>query len=359
MAIPAFDPKELTITEESPGFFPGAPTVPVYSFPVTRKEAVIALYNREPIWQITGTAMEQKILQPKGNPDASARGGPGRAAEEGQNFDMFGVEWEYVPIVGASMVRPGKPMLADANEWYDKLVWPDVNTWDLAGPAAEINKDVTKDASYICFLACGWFERLISLMDFEAALVAMIDEDQTDAVKALFFKLSELWIKVIEKYFELYPQIDVICIHDDWGSQRETFFSPAIVSDIIVPAMRMVTDYVHSKGKFCDLHSCGLLHKQIPNMIAAGWDSWSPQLVINDCKLLHDLYGDKIIIGAFHPEFDPATTSEEDQRAIARQYADTFCDPKKPSMLNFYNGMRLERAFREELYIRSRENYRK
>jgi len=31
-----------------------------------------------------------------------------------------------------------------------------------------------------------WFERLISFMGFEGAAEALIDEDQTDAVKAIF-----------------------------------------------------------------------------------------------------------------------------------------------------------------------------
>ena len=358
MVIPQFDSRELTIVEEIPGFSPGAPTVPKYSFPVTMREGVVALYNREPLWQVTGIAMEQKILTPKGNPDSEARGSPAKRSPGGGNTDIFGVEWEYVAQAGGSMVRPGKPRLGNANEWYDKLSWPDVDTWDLEG-SAKAEPQIPLDNSYLCFMLCGWFERLISLMDFEGAIMAMVDEDQTDAVKALFQKLSELWIKIIDRFIEYYPQIDVICIHDDWGSQRETFFSPDTVNNMIVPYMRMVTDYIHSKGKFCDLHSCGLLFKQIPNMIKAGWDSWSPQLEINDCHKLHEAYGDKIIIGAYPPAFDLATTSEDEQRSIARDYANKFCDPKKPTMLNFYSGMRLARAFREELYIRSRENYSK
>ena len=357
MAVPVFDPKELTIVEEMPGFFPGAPTVPRYDFPVPMREGVIALYNREPLWQVTG--MEQKIFTPRVNPDN--RRGPAPGGDRPKNgditTDLFGVEWEYVEIVGASMVRPGAPMLKDANEWRDKLVWPDVSSWDWETAVKEYEADLSPDKFYLTFIASGWFERLISLMDFEGALLALIDEDQTDAVKALFARLSELWIEVIGNYFEHFPQINAICIHDDWGSQRETFFSPAVVAEMIVPHMRKVTDFIHSKGRFCDFHSCGLLHKQIPNMIGAGWDSWSSQLDLNDCKMLHELYGDKIIIGAFPEPFDHETTPEDKQRAIAKAYADQFCDPKKPSMLNFYSGMRLTRPFREELYARSRENY--
>ena len=364
MAVPAFDPKELNIVEELPGFFPGAPTTPRYDFPIPMREAVLALYNREPLWQITGTGLEQQILRTSVSPDGHRAATPGERPKKGEiSLDMFGVEWEYVEwgpnavLPGAAMVRPGNPKLKDANEWRDKLVWPDVDSWDWEAAEIEYKENLVPDRSVVCFLACGWFERLISLMDFEGALMAMIDEDQTDAVKAFFAKMSEHWIKVIDKYLEHFPDIDVFSIHDDWGSQRETFFAPAVVADIIVPNMRVVTDHIHSKGRFCDHHSCGFLHKQIPNIIAAGWDSWSPQLDLNDCKELHDLYGDKLIIGAFPAQYDYEKTPEDEQRAIAKAYADTFCDPKKPTMLNFYSGMRLPRPFREELYIRSRENY--
>ena len=358
MAVPKFDPKELDIVFEMPSF-PGAPTTPVYSFPVTPKEAVIAMYKREAVWQITG--MEQKMFNPEVNPDNVAKGfvsdGSGRRANTG-GLDMFGIDWEYVPQVGGSMVRPGAPLLSDANEWYDKLVWPDINTWDWEA-AAEMNKEYLANDSYILsFFFTGWYERLMAFMDFEGAIMAMVDEDQQDAVHALFDKLSDLYIDIVDKYIEHFPQVNGFCFHDDWGSQRDTFFSPAIVEEMIVPYMKRVTDHLHSKGLFCDLHSCGQLQKQIPNMIAAGWDSRSPQLLINDTEALYEQFGDKIIIGMV-PDYDAATMSEDEQRAAAKEFAVKFCNPDKPSMLNFYSNMSLSRTYREELYIRSRENYSK
>ena len=38
--------------------------------------------------------------------------------------DMFGIEWEYVPVAGGSMVRPGTPLLEDANDWNQILKLP-------------------------------------------------------------------------------------------------------------------------------------------------------------------------------------------------------------------------------------------
>ena len=208
---------------------------------------------------------------------------------------MFGIEWVYVPVAGGSMVKPGNPLLKDANEWKEKLVWPDIDSWDWESSAKNINLSSSDQFNMAWFLN-GWFERLISFMDFDNAVVALIDEDQKDAVKELFDRLSDLYIRIIDKYLEYFPGIDGFCIHDDWGAQKDTFFSPDTAMEMIVPAMKKVTDYLHSKGLIAELHSCGMLEKQVPSIIAAGWDTWTPQ-AMNDTQKIYELYGDQIIIG--------------------------------------------------------------
>ena len=270
---------------------------------------------------------------------------------------MFGIEWEYIPAVMGSTVRPGKPFLSNANEWREKLVWPDIESWDWEACAKRNNDTyLASDKFNCCWFMTGWFERLISFMDFEGAIMAMVDEDQSDAVKELFDKLTDLYIRIIDMHITYFPKVDSYTIHDDWGSQRETFFSPSIVEEMIVPYMRRLTDFIHSKGKFCELHSCGQILKQVPNIIAAGWDYWSGQYV-NDTHKIYELYGDKIILGVIPDVPDPDTSSEDEQRAAARAYVEKFCDPNKPSFLTPSSTANLTPAFREELYIKSREKY--
>jgi len=359
--IPKFDPKELTVTGETPenNFFP---RLEKYNYPVSPKEAVASMMERKPYWQILG--VERLTFTPRLLPDNVARGfvfeeQPFDPVAEGGGKDMFGIEWEYVAQVGGSMVRPGKPFLEDVSEWREKLVWPDIDSWDWEG-SAKINNDtyLASDKYNACWFQNGWYERLISFMDFEGAIMAMFDEDQQDEVKAFFDKLTDLYIRIFDKYITYFPKIDGFLIHDDWGSQKETFFSPELVAEMIVPYMKRVTDFIHSKGKFCELHSCGQILKQVPNMIAAGWDAWSGQ-PMNDFDKIYELYGDKILLGIMPEMFDPATKTEEEQRAAAREYADKFCNPDKPSYFNQYGGPLLTPAYREELYIRSRENYSK
>jgi hypothetical protein len=353
MPIP-FDTKELDIIAMKPGFF--GMEIPVYNYPVPLKEAVLAMYAKKPIWQLTG--MENGLFTPKVYPDNVARAFAFDAnlmkPEQGGGKDMFGIEWEYVPQAGGSMVRPGKPFLNDANEWYDKVVWPDIDSWDWEGQAKVNEGHLKADTFNMCSMLNGWFERLISFMDFEGAIMAMVDDDQKDAVKDFFDKLTDLYIRIYDKLMTYFPGIDGFNVHDDWGSQKETFFSPAVAEEMLVPYMRRLTDFLHAKGKYCDFHCCGQNLKQVPNMIKCGWDSWSGQ-PMNDTAKAYELYGDQILIGVY-PELAP-DASEEEQRKAAKAYAEKYCNSNKPSILN--GGFFLPQPFREELYKQSRLCYAK
>lgn len=357
MAIP-FDQKEILNAKHIENRFGG--TTVEFNFPVSPREGFIASYNRKPIWLLTGT--ESQMFSPKVNPDNISRGfvfdKSGFPMGTGGGPDMFGIEWEYIAQVGGSMVRPGKPFIEDANEIADKVVWPDIDKWDWEESAKANAAFADSNKATVAWFLNGWYERLISFMDFEGAIMALFDEDQKDAVKEFFDKLSDLYIKIFDKYIQYFPFIDSFCIHDDWGSQKETFFSPAVSNEMIVPYMKKVTDFLHSKGKFCDLHSCGQAYKQIPNFIAAGWDSWGGQ-AMNDTMKIFDDYGDKILIGVIPELFDAANTPEDKQREMAREFANKFAQPEKHAYLNAYGNSVMTPAYAEELYKQSRINFAK
>ena len=359
--VPKYDPKELKVIGETPPL-PLMPSIKIYDYPVPPKEAMIGMFKRKPCWQIIG--VEKILFNPRIIPDNSARafvfdGEPFNAMKEGGGKCMFGIDWEYESAVGGSMVRPGNPLLGDANEWREKLVWPNLDEWDWEGSAKLNNESVLKTDKFVqSWLFSGWFERLISFMDFEGAIMALYDEDQKNAVTDLFTKLTDLYIDMFERFLKYFPRVDGFCVHDDWGSQKETFFSPGLVEEMIVPHMKRVTDFLRSKGKYTEFHSCGQIIKQIPNIIAAGWDMWTPQLM-SIAPEAYERYGDKLLIGTYPELFDPSTTSEERQREIAGAYAEKYCDPAKPSYYGVYGGKMLAPVFREEIYIRSRERYSK
>jgi hypothetical protein len=367
MQNPKFNPSELQVVAEAPDLF-GGPSIPIYNFPVTGKEAIRALYERKAIWQVmSGIGVEIKNFTPSINPDNVARAFvfdgtvvPGVSNLTGGK-DLFGIEWEYIPTAGGSMVRPAKPFIEDANDIENQVVWPDIDSWDWDSASKANEQYLSGSTAYVAMFMNGYFERLISFMDFEGAILAMVDEGQKDAVKRFFDKLSDLYIRMIDKFITYFPQVDIYTIHDDWGSQKDTFFSPAVVAEMIVPSMRRVVDFIHSQSKFTDLHCCGNNIKQVPNMIAAGFDSWTPQ-TMNDIEKIYDLYGDRIIIATMPEIYDVNNSTEEEQRAYAKAYSNKYCRPDKPSALSMYSMPRgganiLTNAFREELYKQSRIHY--
>ena len=339
------------------------PAIDIYDYPVSPREAVYALYRREPVWQLLGN--EIKFFTPRINPEIVARGGvhdavPFNPRVDAGGKDMFGVTWVYDALNGGGMVVPGSPLLDDANDWPEVIKFPDIDSWNWEESAAANNGTYLTEAVFnSAMLYSGWFERLISFMDFEGAALALVDDEQSDAVKALFDELSTWYIDLIDHYAHYYEPLDGFCIHDDWGSSQNAFFSPDICAEFIVPAMRRVTDHIHSLGLYAELHSCGCNEKQVPNMIAAGWDLWRPQAPVNDVPMLYELYGDKIILAMSPEMYDVEHTTEDEQRALARAYADAYCRPDKPSVFQFHygGGEHLTPAFREELYRRSRINY--
>ncbi|MDR1821385.1 MAG: methyltransferase [Oscillospiraceae bacterium] len=364
MSIPKFDNAELEAVFETPPFG-ASPGMKFYKTPVTAHDGIAALFQKKPLWQVIEHA-EFRMFTPRVVPDNVARAfcfeaRPFDANKEGGGSDMFGIIWEYVAQVGGSMVRPGKPFLEDISEWKEKVVFPDIDKWDWEGAAKANNGTYLQPDNFnVVWFQTGFYERLISLLDFEGAVLAVFDEDSQADVHEFFDKLTDLYIRIFDKYLTYFDHIHAVYFHDDWGSQKETFFSPSVAEEMIVPYMKRITEFLHSKGIFAELHSCGQLYKQVPNMIKAGWDAWGPQ-TMNDSYKIYDDYGDKIII-AVTPQGLPenfAKLPEEEQRKYAREFADRFARPDKPSMFNFYGAQYLTPAFREELYIRSRENYSK
>ena len=352
-----FSKDELEVVREVPVYRrPNLPKIPIYNFPVSPRDAFHAFYKKEPVWQLTG--IETVRFCPAVYPDNVARGyiieeNP-LPMEEWGGKDIFGIEWVYDENNRGSAVVPGAPLFTDANSWEDKLVWPDVNAWDWAG-SAEANKDyLSSDNAVVPVIMNGYFERLVTFMDFGNAAIALIDDGQKDAVHRLFAKLSELYIEIVDKFID-YFNVDGFIVHDDWGSQASPLFSVDTAAEMIVPAMKILTDHIKKRGRVAELHSCGSLDVQVPNMIAAGWDTWSPQ-IINDTYELYDKYGDRIIIGVI-PEKIQEDANEESQRKAAADFVEKFCHPSKLANVSIYGAENITPVFREELYRLSRKTF--
>ena len=243
--------------------------------------------------------------------------------------------------------------MKNANEWKDKIKFPDLDAWDWAGEAERV-KCECRISTQLSLINGFWFERLVSFMDFAPAAMALIDDDQKDAVKALFQEMTDFACRIVDKYCQYWPALDGFNVHDDWAAQRSPFFSEETARELFVPFMKELTDHIHSKGRFVTLHSCGHGEDRVRCFIDGGFDGWDPQ-PMNDTQKLWREVGDQICISVVPEPFDPAATSEEEQRRRGMEFAECFSVPGRPAVLGFYGGLVLTPAFTEGVYIKSRE----
>ena len=345
--IPYTAAERQVVGTRPPMFGVGDP-IPTYNTPVTCRANFDAMFDeRHPYWMpsMRETASAQLSLY-------NNTLGRGSRADV---TDIFGIRWRFVPDAGGSIVEPGAPMMHDVNDWRRLVRIPDVDNWDWAEAVKEKPIDTRFPATF-SFINGFWFERLISFMDFMPAAMALIDDEQTDAVKELFAAMTELGCRVVDKLCEYMPALDLIEIHDDWGAQKAPFFSMDVAYELFVPFMKQITDHIHAKGRRTLLHSCGHNADRIQCYIDGGFDLWQPQ-AMNDIQYLYDTYGDKIILGVFPEELDIHERSEDEQRALARAFVDRFCQPGKPSVMGVVAARRTTPIFDEEVYEYSRKKY--
>ena len=352
-----YDPKEFVgeYTEDRFG------KAPVFHTPVTPKENYFAMFEgKNPLWMPMTT--DCKGLDPRVDPDNIARGfvfdgeEPYDRAKYG-GPDMFGIEWVFVEQVGGSMVQPGKPYMEDANDWEKLIKFPDVNSWDWEGAAKGNAEWMEKNKDYVenlTLLNGTTFERLISFMDFAGAAMAIIDEEQVDAVKALCNAILErVYFPYLENVKKYLPGITKITLHDDWGSQRAPFFSLNTAREVFVPVLKKFTDKCKELGYLVELHSCGHTEMNVPAYIEAGFQTWNG-MSMNDKRALFEKYGDQFIFGVDAPDVaGDMNASKEDLEAAAKEFCEFYIRDGKCHVVA--NCMRKNPYFIECVYKISRE----
>lgn len=208
--------------------------------------------------------------------------------------DWFGVHWKYEEASGAPMVDPSyPPLLDDITEWREVVKFPDLSRIDFKAAAEKDLNSPLYDPDKLnqVTIMQGPFERLLSLMSTEEALCALLMEPEECA--AFFNRVADHKIELIDRLAEVYP-IDLIDLHDDWGTQKSTFMSVDTWKELLSGPMGRIAKHCKEKGIHVQIHSCGKIEPIVPEMIAVGIEHWSSCQGMNDIKTLVHRYGDKM-----------------------------------------------------------------
>ena len=288
--------------EEMPMMFSAnTAKVPKLEYPISVKENFRRAADRkDPVWvpnsltdmvNIGQNELEAPPAAPTGDVVAASPWG----AKERTNFtDDFGCTWTFVPEAGGPMLTPGvAPMLSDITKWETEVKWPDFSKHDYVECKKAFNEKYGKmDKVLHLNIGQSCTERLVALLGgYEQAMVAMAVEPEAvhDFLMAFATFTKDRFLKMAEGV-----QIDFVTFHDDWGTERDTFFSPAMMEEMVFEPTKLIIDAIKGTGARFELHSCGRIEKFVPYMIDLGVDFIQLQRRANDVPMLKEKYGDKI-----------------------------------------------------------------
>ncbi|MBR4157287.1 MAG: hypothetical protein IKR07_00065 [Oscillospiraceae bacterium] len=347
---PYHDPSVKTLVKPGWGGRPGT-ELPIPEFPISSKENFRRLAeHKDPLW-ITNTGVEASLgmlFMVTGMPDANF------ASRERHDFvDAFGATWTYVPEAGGPMLKPGTQFMDDITEWERKVKFPNLNDYPIQEKCEWWLKAMYSPEK-ICHvnIGLGCTERLVALMGgYQDAMIAMATEPE--AVRDFLEAFVDYKSSLVDKLCEYLP-IDFITYHDDWGTERDTFFSESMMESMVFEPTKRLFGHIHDKGIVIQQHSCGRIGRFIPYMIEAGVDFIQIQERANDVPAYKEKWGDKI---GFEVPIRPAATDRESVLRSVREAVDTyaksggvFCTITTPDPEVLWDAT-------EELYCYSREKY--
>ncbi len=301
MRYPTFkylDPAVKTARMTRP-FTKGEIVVPLFETPVTPKENFVRAARREhPLWvpnSLTDVQwmLPEELISKRVDDRQLA---PSFTDQEARGLiytDWFGASWTWVPSAGGSMLTPGTCVCPDITEWERVIQFPDLSQWGFEERAEDYLKteyDPNRALSVNIFLGCT--ERLVSLMGgYTESMTALALEPE--AVADFFERYADHVIELFDKVYSLYP-VDMVTLHDDWGTERDTFFSERMFENLIYAPTKRIVDRVKSKGVIFELHSCGKVERFLPHMVSMGIDFLQLQRRAVDIPKMKRMYGDRI-----------------------------------------------------------------
>ena len=315
---PPYMAEGIAVKEYSSPFGSGKMVVPCPNYPISIRENFKRAYTRNhPMW--VPNSMTDFVSTMVAN--LTGAGEADWSAKEAYDWqDWFGVQWTFVPIAGGPMLKPGTQYLDDITRWREGVKWPNLDDYDIKGLCEKFMAEKYDPEKILHVnIGQGCTERLVAILGgYVDAMIALAEEPE--AVVDFLNAFVDFTIKVFDTIYQYLP-IDMITYHDDWGTERDTFFSEQMMEDIVFQPTKRLFDHIKSKGVCIELHSCGKIERFLPYMIELGADFLQIQERANDMKMLKEKYGDRI---GFNVRATPKGPGKEARDAAIHEMVDVF-----------------------------------
>ena len=320
---PAYlDPNVKTTTNKT-AFFAIPIVTPVFDAPISRKENFLRAARRDnPMWApVLYTDIQTRLINELADEKPAQGDKPG--VQLGPRFtempkydyvyhDPYGNSWSWVVQAGGSMLTPGTKVLEDICDWEKVIKLPSVDDWNYRETAEKFMKE-SYDPEKVMHINIhqGLTEMLVAFLGgYEEGMTALAIEPE--ACVDFFNFYAQHMIEYFDFLDTLYP-IDFITYHDDWGTERDTFFSEKMMEELVYEPTKKIVDHIKGKGKVFELHTCGNIERFMPYMCDLNIDFLQIQRRANDMPMLKQKYGDRIGFNATIEGLDPGENFTDDE----------------------------------------------
>jgi hypothetical protein len=234
-------------------------------------------------------------------------------------LDGFGVRWEASDSApDGRLPAPGEFILKDVTRWKKDIAIPNVeqHDWQKFAEQDYALFNINPDRQILYFFSqVGVWERLATLMGFEEAMIALIEEPE--ACNDLFAAITDYKIRLAEKAAK-YFKADVFVNFDDIATERQLFMSPETYRTLIKPHHKRLNDAVKNFGMIPVQHTCGHAELCVEDYIETGAAIWNSVQPSNDIAGLLDKYGDRLSLeGGFDSTGKPGRPDSSVEAVIA------------------------------------------
>jgi hypothetical protein len=292
---PAYHDPSVPTEKVSIMFSEAVVDVPRFATPITPlMNFERAVTRKNPLWvPNTLTDYQNLMYQDIGIGKQISADFHRKATEDYQFTDWFNVPLTWVVSAGGATNTPNTHLLEDVTEWEKVVKFPDLSQWDWKTKADAFLKNEYDPSKVLHIdLHNGVIQRLILLLGgYTEGMFALSLEPE--AVRALFERLADHMIEMVDLFCSLYP-VNLMTIHDDWGTEKDTFFGPKMMEELVFPPTKRIIDHIRGKGVHFMLHSCGNITRFIPYMIDMGAELLQIQRRAVDIPAMKAKYGDRI-----------------------------------------------------------------
>jgi hypothetical protein len=246
----------------------------------------------------------------------------GRPNEGVPYLDGWGCRWEAaeVGVCGEVKFHP----LADDWSGLDRLVPPydilDRVDFGAVERFCERNPDQFTTVQWEPAMP-NLFERMQHLRGTEELFLDLALGDER--VLTLRDRLVEYYLVQMERWCR--TPVELVHIHDDWGSQTSTLISPTTWREIFKPVYRQFVDLAHGYGKFVLFHSDGMIQPLLADMAEIGVDAVNAQLFCLPIEEVAAEFHHRLCFwGEIDRQYIQVFGTPDEMRAAVRRVAGAF-----------------------------------